>query len=115
MDFRPGTIIRDARLDAGLTQAELAGRSGTSQATLSAYESGSKMPSAITMARVLAAAGRRMTTVPVGRPVVTPGRAELERRGRTLAQVLDLAERLPARHAATLRYPRLGAAAGRAT
>lgn len=107
MYFDPGSMIRDARLDAGLTQAQLAQRSGTSQATLSAYESGSKIPSAITLARILAAAGRRMTTIPVPRPVMTPGRAELEQRGRILAQVVDLAERFPGSHASTLRYPRL--------
>jgi transcriptional regulator with XRE-family HTH domain len=95
----PGDLIRRARLGSGLTQAQLAGRGGTSQATLSAYESGAKVPSATTLARILAAAGRRLTTIPASGPVLTPGRAELERRGRILAQVLDLAERLPARHA----------------
>lgn len=100
-------LLLDARLAAGLTQAELARRSGTSQATLSAYEHGSKVPSASTLVRVLAAAGRRLTTRDASRPVLTPTGAELERRARILAQVLDLAERLPARHSPALRFPRL--------
>jgi transcriptional regulator with XRE-family HTH domain len=99
--------MHDARLAAGLTQAELARRSGTSQATLSAYEHGTKVPSASTLARVLAAAGRRLVTRPASRAVLTPTGAELERRGRILVQVLELAERLPKRRARTLRFPPL--------
>lgn len=105
----PHKLIRDARIAAGLTQVELAARSGTSQATLSAYEGGAKTPTATTLARILAAAGRRLTTVPASRPVVSPGRDELERRGRVLAQVLDLAERLPFRPPRELPYPPFGA------
>src|SRR4051812_7365508 len=52
----PG-LIRDARRRAALTQTELAERSGTSQATISAYEHGAKTPTPATLARVLAAAG----------------------------------------------------------
>ncbi len=102
-----GFLIRDARRAAGLTQADLAERSGTSQATLSAYERDRKTPSAATLARLLAASGRRLATRPASRPVVTPTGAQLEERGRILAQVIDLAERLPARHAEALRFPPL--------
>ena len=102
-----GALLRDARLAAGLTQAELARLSGTSQATLSAYERDIKVPAASTLARVLAATGRRLTTAPASRPVLTPGPDELDRRGRILAQVLDLAERLPARHASSPGFPPL--------
>jgi transcriptional regulator with XRE-family HTH domain len=100
-------LIRDARTRARLTQAELAGASGTSQATISAYEHGAKTPTPDTLARVLAAAGMRLTAVPASAPVRVPGAAELDRRSRLLAQVLDLAERLPARHSPKLRFPRL--------
>lgn len=103
----PRELLREARLAAGLTQAQLAARSATSQATLSAYEGGTKAPSATTLARILAAVGARLTTVPATRPVVTPSREELEHRGRVLAQVLDLAERLPSRRRPELRYPPL--------
>lgn len=105
--------ISAARRAADLTQLELARRSGTSQATISAYEHGTKIPSAVTLSRVLAAAGRRLTTTPAAAPVYAPGAGELAHRGRVLAQVLDLAERLPARHPRRLAYPRL-ATGGRA-
>jgi transcriptional regulator with XRE-family HTH domain len=102
-----GTVIRAARARAGLTQAELAERSGTSQATISAYEHGSKTPSTATLTRVLAAAATRLTVAPASCAVRVPAAAELEERGRILAQVLDLAERLPARPSRRLASPRL--------
>src|SRR5436190_16958807 len=100
-------LIRDARRRAGLTQTELAERSGTSQATISAYEHGAKTPAPTTLARVLAAAGMRLTAVPASSAVRVPAAGELDRRSRVLAQVLDLAERLPARRSRELRFPRL--------
>lgn len=105
-------LIRDARAAAGLTQTELARRGGTSQATLSAYESSEKVPSAATLERVLAAAGRRLTTVPATRPVHHPNRMDLEERGRILVDVLGLADALPFRRTGPLRYPPLKAATG---
>jgi transcriptional regulator with XRE-family HTH domain len=107
-----GAAIRRARTDAGLTQAELAARSGTSQATLSAYEHGHKVPSTTTFGRILAAAGFRLVTEPASRATMSPGRARLEQLGDTLAQVIELAAELPARHSPTLRYPRLPAGGG---
>lgn len=50
-------LIRMARRDAGLTQVELAKRARTSQAAVSAYESGRRSPSVETLCRILAAAG----------------------------------------------------------
>lgn len=50
-------LIRIARRRAELSQQELAGRATTSQAAISAYESGRRSPSVETLARVLAAAG----------------------------------------------------------
>ena len=50
-------LIRTARRNAGLTQVELARRARTSQAAVSAYESGRRSPSVETLSRVLAAAG----------------------------------------------------------
>ena len=101
--------ISAARRAAGLTQVELAERSGTSQATISAYEHSTKSPSSVTLTRVLAAAGRRLTTQPASASVCVPSAHELEHRGRVLTQVLDLAERLPARRPRRLAYPRLAA------
>jgi transcriptional regulator with XRE-family HTH domain len=52
-----GALIRDARLRAGLTQAELAARAGTAQSAIAAYEGGQRQPTLPTLYRVLAAAG----------------------------------------------------------
>jgi transcriptional regulator with XRE-family HTH domain len=103
----PGSVIRDARLSAGLSQAELATRSRTSQATVSAYESGRKQPSVATLTRLLAATGRRLVVAPAAR--FEPSREQQQRTARALADVLALAEALPSRHDPELRYPRLAA------
>jgi len=50
-------LIRIARRQAGLTQRVLAERAGTSQAAMSAYESGRRSPSVDTLSRILGAAG----------------------------------------------------------
>jgi transcriptional regulator with XRE-family HTH domain len=50
-------LLEVARRERGLTQAQLAKRSGTSQAALSAYERGLKSPSLKVASRILEAAG----------------------------------------------------------
>lgn len=99
--------LRAARVRAGLTQVQLAARAGTSQATLSAYENGTKQPSLATFDRLLRSAGARLAvdTEPAKRIEPSP------RAGARLAQVLELAAALPVRHEQGLRYPRLGRAA----
>ena len=92
---------------AGLSQAELAERAGTSQATISAYESGAKQPSVATLSRLLAAAGSRLSVTAAAQPVTEPSSRELKRTARALADVLALAEALPVRHRRDLGYPRL--------
>lgn len=52
-----GNLIKVARLERGLSQRELARRAHTSQATISAYETGEKSPSLDTLARIVRAAG----------------------------------------------------------
>jgi uncharacterized protein len=54
------TLLRDARKDADLTQAELAGRAGTSQPAVARYESGSAPPTLPTLERLLSACGRQL-------------------------------------------------------
>ena len=102
-----GDAIKRARLRAGLTQHALAARAGTSQATISAYESGRKRPSLETLDRVLAATGARLTVVNGRRRVRRPSKRELARAGRTLREVIELAEALPVKHKRALEYPRL--------
>jgi transcriptional regulator with XRE-family HTH domain len=48
-----GTIVRGARKAAGITQLELAGRAGTAQPAVAAYESGARTPSLATLERLL--------------------------------------------------------------
>ena len=55
------TLIKEARTAAGLTQAELARRAGTSQPAVAAYESGNKIPTVITLERLLRVAGATLT------------------------------------------------------
>ena len=100
-----GDAVKRARLRAGLTQHALAARAGTSQATISAYESGRKQPSLETLDRVLAATGARLEVVPRGPR--EPSKRELARAGRKLRDVMELAEALPRKHKRALDYPRL--------
>jgi transcriptional regulator with XRE-family HTH domain len=102
-----GDAIRRARLRAGLTQHALAARAGTSQATISAYESGRKQPSLETLDRILAATGSRLAVVPGRAAVRVPSRRELARVGRALRDVMGLAEALPVKHRRKLDFPRL--------
>ncbi|MDQ3306555.1 MAG: helix-turn-helix domain-containing protein [Actinomycetota bacterium] len=52
-----GLLIREARLRAGLTQAELAQRAGTSQPAVARYERGDVSPRVATLDRVVRACG----------------------------------------------------------
>lgn len=102
-----GLEIRLARRRAGLTQSALATLAGTSQETLSAYESGRRQPTIETLTRLLAGTGARLV-VERGRPsVVPPSASQAAEAARTLSDVLALAEALPTRHDTELRYPRL--------
>jgi transcriptional regulator with XRE-family HTH domain len=74
---------------------ELAARAETSHSTLSAYETGAKVPSVATLERVLRAAGFALDLDLVPRTG----------RGEELERVLELAGHFPARHSATLRFP----------
>jgi len=58
-----GETIASARLAAGLSQAELAARSGVAQPNISAYESGVRRPSARMMHRLISAARPRPADV----------------------------------------------------
>lgn len=53
-------LLRLARQKAGLTQGDLAERSGVSQQAISAYETGRKDPSLSTLERLLRGAGLEM-------------------------------------------------------
>ena len=110
------TVVRRARSRSRLTLRELAARAGTSHATLSAYETGRKVPSFATLDRVVRAAGLRLggDLVPVagapGADVDELADPDGSARGRELIDVLELAAMFPARHEPELTFPRFGAA-----
>jgi transcriptional regulator with XRE-family HTH domain len=58
---RGGLLLKQARHAANMNQKALAGMSGTSRTTLSAYEHGRKSPTLETAGRILDAAGFRLT------------------------------------------------------
>ncbi|GAC1335536.1 MAG: hypothetical protein NVSMB17_18550 [Candidatus Dormibacteria bacterium] len=53
-------MLREARRQAGLSQSELAERTGTTQSVVSAYESGARQPSLPTLARLVAGTGLKL-------------------------------------------------------
>jgi uncharacterized protein len=92
--------IRQARLEADLSQVDLAARAGTSQPALARYETGASLPTLPTLERLLAACGRRLEiqTPPARRPgSVSSVRGRLgpqaDRLRRRRRQLLDAAER----------------------
>ncbi len=57
----PRTLLRKARLAAGLSQRDLARRARTSQPAIARYERGVATPSWETLQRLVATCGRRLT------------------------------------------------------
>lgn len=56
----PGTILREMRSIAALSQRDLAKRAGTSQPAIARYERGAATPSWETLERLTEACGRRL-------------------------------------------------------
>ena len=94
-------LLRDARINAGLSLRELASRAATSHATLSAYEQGRKVPSVTTFLRILEACGNVVEIGLQRRIREVDGVA----RGDELAAVLKLAAQFPARASRHLDLP----------
>lgn len=97
----PASLLQSARIAAGLGLRALARRAGTSHATLSAYEKGTKTPTTATFIRILEAAGYALEFQ------LSPRVREAEGldRGEELRQVLVLAGEFPSRPTPTLDYP----------
>jgi transcriptional regulator with XRE-family HTH domain len=60
-------LLRVARREAGLTQAEVARRAGIPQPVLSMYERGAREPSVAAANRILAGLGKTLTARPAPR------------------------------------------------
>jgi uncharacterized protein len=56
-----GTLLREARRNSRLTQAELAQRAGVAQSVISAYESDRRDPALSTLLRLIDATGNELT------------------------------------------------------
>lgn len=93
--------LRRVRLRSGLSLRALAARADTSHSALAAYEAGRKVPTVETLDRIVRAAGYELGIELI--PAV--GGIDREARGRELADVLELAEQFPARHAPKLDLP----------
>ncbi len=93
---RAADLIMEARRRSGLSQAELARRSGVARPIVNAYERNRREPSVAAVERLLAAAGCRLV---VASAVRVP---DPERAGRHLRELLDLAEAIPTRPAKPL-------------
>jgi transcriptional regulator with XRE-family HTH domain len=106
VDVRQLVVVARAR--SGLSQRELAQRSGTSAAAICQYEGGQRTPRVDTLARIVEAAGASLVF-----ELRWPQRTtlDLERNGRILADLLDLADHLPRRSKPRLEFPPFGAIA----
>lgn len=94
---RSGELLRDVRRRAGLSQNELARRSGVAATLISAYENGRRVPGGDALLRLIEACGGSLdvtTSVDRGRAAA----AQLE-------QVAALAMALPRRDPGALGYP----------
>ena len=97
-------LLQEARRRSGLSRRKLAQRGGTSPSTLSAYESGTSVPSVTTLERLLRAAGFE-TEVNL-RPVPRYDERELTEKIEALFSFVDA---LPRRQRGPLDYPIFGA------
>ena len=85
---RIGPVLERLRLEAGLTQAELARRIGTTQAAISKMETGRTIPGLEVLDRLATALGRPITLT-LGEP---PERVPLDERRRRVRRALGAFE-----------------------
>lgn len=86
--------VRDARLRAGLSQADLGERAGLPQSVVSAYERGRREPSLATLVRLVAAAGfdlhlSLMPRASTPKPFTGPVGRRLQRRRDAARRLLE--------------------------
>lgn len=80
-------LVRSTREAAGITQVELAGRAGTAQPAVAAYESGARTPNLATLKRLLGACEYDIELL--AHPRVRRGAASLAELGQTIAEDLE--------------------------
>jgi transcriptional regulator with XRE-family HTH domain len=96
---RSANIVEDVLERSGLSQAELARRTGIPRSVLNVYVRGHREPGADALMRIAAAGGYELTLSERRAPV------DAERAGEILVQVLELAEALPYRPRAEIDVP----------
>ncbi len=96
-----GDLIAEIQRTSGLTQAELARRSGLPASVLSTYAHGHRQPSVAAVVRIARAAGLDLRVSPLA------DADALERSGKILIDVLELADRMPSKPRGELKYPPL--------
>jgi transcriptional regulator with XRE-family HTH domain len=96
-------LLQEARRRSGVSRRQLAQRGGTSASTLSAYESGTSVPSVSTLERLLRAAGFEAEANL--RPMPTTDERELAEKIEALFSFFDA---LPRSQRGPLRYPAFG-------
>ena len=94
-------LIERIRRTSGLSQAELARRAGLQPSVVSAYEHGRRQPSVSALARIARAAGMELALSGLS------DEANLERAGKVLIDVIELADRMPSKDRGELAYPPL--------
>jgi len=97
-------LLQEARRRSGLSRRKLAQRGGTSASTLSAYESGTSVPSVATLERLLRAAGFEAEVTL--RPAHPTDERELTEE---IAALFSFVDALPRRQRGPLEYPIFGA------
>lgn len=100
MSSRIGSLLREARRVAGLSQRELSRRSGVAPTLISAYENGRRQPAGDTVLALLDATG---TDVVLRSSVLESRQAAAQ-----LEQVCALAMVLPRRDPGALAFPPFG-------
>lgn len=68
-----GSLLRQARVDARLSQSELAQRARVTQSVISAYESDRREPAMSTLSRLVEATGHQLVVSLERDPAMTPG------------------------------------------
>jgi uncharacterized protein len=91
-------LLLEARRSAGLTQAELARRAGTSQAMVARYETGVASPTVRTLRRLLRAAGHDLELSTVSAKTASPASQLAMTLREHRAEISAAAERVGARN-----------------
>ncbi|MEJ7796553.1 MAG: helix-turn-helix transcriptional regulator [Nocardioides sp.] len=95
--MQTSALLALARRRAGISQAELARRAGTSQPDVSVYERGLRDPGTATLRRLVAATGHRLELGLGAAGSDLPPALDDQERSDRLVDVLGLADALPAR------------------